>query len=738
MYKSVFALLLLMGSTTFAQELSGRIIDAESQQGIPGAKVWIRSVGAGVKTDSEGGFRIDFSLPENFQLIVSAEFFKSKVLEVKRGDEINVTLDPSHLDMEDVIVSSPGGATRQENVFKVDRLKLNDLNAIQSSNLTEAISNINGVQSASTGVGISKPVIRGLQGIRVLTLLNGVRLDNQQWGGDHGMAVTQLGVSSVEVIKGPSSLLYGSDAFGGVIYLVDAPYPAQGDIEVNAQTRFESVNMGTSTSLQLGMANKGFKMNLSGLFSNSADYQLPNGKYLDNSRFGEQGGKLALGYSNKNWVSHLRYTYSHARAGIPGHSHDSIPDPISFQKDQQERERRIPVQLTTNHLLSWENKWFKGKSIYSLTIANTLNRLTEFEDKQTIPGLDMVLNNTILNARLQRNISEKVKWYSGFQGVNQLNRNIDGASDTLIPSYDLFDIGVYSLIYAKLGKYDVQAGLRADARHLNVADFEFSRTYFSPNFSLGAVRNWEQNLLRLNVSSGYRAPHVSEMLSDGQHHGSLRYEKGETELDPEYSIQFDFSYEHESEHLSIVINPFYNYLLNYISLNPQDSLVNGLPLYKYEQANSGQLYGIDLGLHYHPHFAHFVHLETSYSYVRANDANGRAFSLIPQARINTFLKFDLDMKGAVKIDDIVLQHQYFFDQNLVAPLEETSPSYHLINLGVNASIGEKEQFLIGLGVKNILNTEYINHLSRLKNINTPHPGRNFYVSVKYQLSKSKF
>lgn len=738
MYKSVLALLMMLGGVSFAQELSGKVVDAETQQGVPGAKVWVRSVGAGVKTDVEGNFRIDFSLPEKFQLVISAEFFKSQVIEGSRGDEVTVILEPSHLDMEDVIVSSPGGATRQENVFKVDRLKLNDLNAIQSSNLTEAISNINGVQSASTGVGISKPVIRGLQGIRVLTLLNGVRLDNQQWGGDHGMAVTQLGVSSVEVIKGPSSLLYGSDAFGGVIYLVDAPYPAQGDIEVSAQTRFESVNMGTSSSIQIGMANKGLKMNVSGLFSNFADYQLPNGKYLDNSRFGEQGGKLALGYSNKNWVTHVRYTFSQARAGIPGHSHDSIPDPLTFQKDEQERNYRIPVQLTTNHLLSWENKWFKGKSVYSLTLANTFNRLTEFEDKQTIPGLDLFLNNVLLNVRYQRNISEKVKWYSGLQSVNQFNRNIAGASDTLIPTYDLIDLGLYSLIYAKLGKYDVQAGLRADARSLSVLDVDFNKTYFSPNFSLGAVRNWKQNLVRLNVSSGYRAPHVSEMLSDGQHHGTLRYEMGETELDPEYSVQFDLSYEHESEHLSIIVNPFYNYLLNYISLNPQDTLVDGLPLYKYEQASRGQLYGFDLGLHYHPHFAHFVHLETSYSYVRANDASGRDFSLIPQARVNTFLKFDLDMKGAFKIDDIVLQHQYFFDQNFVAPSEETSPAYQLVNIGMNAVAGKKEQILIGLGVKNLLNTEYINHLSRLKNISTSHPGRNFYISVKYQLSKSKF
>ena len=734
MYKILFVLLAICHGTVIGQELSGKIVDAETGQGIPGAKVYISSVQFGVRTNANGEFSITHSLPNYFQVVITAEFFETEVIETERGVTLNIQLSSSHIDMEDVIVSSPGfGATRQESVFKVDRLKLNDLNAIQSSNLSEAISNINGVQAASIGVGISKPVVRGMQGLRVLTLINGIRIDNQQYSGDHGMAVTQLGISSVEVIKGASSLLYGSDAFGGVVYLVDQPYVEQGECKVGVQTRFESVTMGTSNNLNIGLAQNGFKINLSGMYSSNADYQLPNGKYLENSRFREYGGKLALGYSKKNWVTHLRYMYSNTRAGIPGHSHDSIIDPVSFQKDKQARSTTIPAQIMENHIVSLENKFFLGQHLLSLILANTTNRLTEFEDKVTIPYLDLGLNNTILNFSYTRHLSSRVKWINGFQSVYQNNRNRPKVEDSLIPNYNQVDIALYSVLKAKLGTYDVQAGLRADNRVLNVYKVGITRNFFSPNFALGAVKNWKGNTIRLNTSSGYRAPHVAEMLSDGQHHGSLQYERGNLDLNPEYSVQIDFSYELQREHLSVIVNPFYNYLLNYISLMPRDSIIDGLPYYEYDQQSEGRLYGVDIGVHYHPHFAHFLHLESSYSYIRAEGRDGVNFSTIPQARINSFLKFKFDMKEVLKIKDVVLQHQYFFDQNFVAPLEERSPAYNLINVGINGSVGKNEQVLFGAGVKNVLNTEYINHLSRLRNIDTPHPGRNFYVSIKYQL-----
>lgn len=717
-----------------AQAFIGRVIDMETKVSLPFAKVVVIGTQSGVISDSAGYFSFSQELPDVFDVKISAEFYETKIVHVHSHErEVIFELKSSHIDMGDVIVSSPGGGLSRNNAFRIDRLDLNSLNTIRSTNLTEAISNINGVQNASLGVGISKPVIRGMQGLRVLTLINGVRLDNQQWGGDHGMGVSQLGIGSVEVIKGPSSLLHGADAFGGVIYLNDEPYADNGKQKFVVGSQFESVNAGIQNTVNYGVSKKAIRFNLAGLYSSYADYQLPNGKYLSNSRFNEYGGKASLGYSRKNWVSHLRYTFSNMRVGIPGHTHDSIPDPLSFHSDERARAKTIPVQYQRNHIVSWENKLFINHHELQIIASNTTNHLLEYEEKLTIPGLGIQLNNSMLNVRYSHFFSDKSKLISGYQGVFQTNRNDSKALEELIPDYDQIDNGLYTIWYYKAGAFNFQTGARIDYRILDVANGLLSADYLAPNFSFGAVRAQDKHVFRLNFSSGYRPPHVSELTSDGVHHGTLRYEKGERDLKSEYSVQTDFSYEFEAEHLSIVINPFYNWLNNYIVIDPTDSLIDGLPVYQYNQISMASLFGGDVGIHYHPHFAHFMHLESSFSYVRAHDSQGASLSLIPQARLNTIIKFDFNLKGTFRLENVVIQHQYFLEQNFVSLLETRSPQYHLFNVGINGQIGKTQYLKWSLGVKNVMNESYINHLSRLKNIETPHPGRNFYVGLSYHI-----
>ena len=274
-----------MTNQTIGQELSGRVVDIATNEGIPSASIVIKSIGVGVYSDADGYFNFSNSLPNEFEIEVSLTTFETQYLSVHRGDTLFIKLEEYHLDFQDVIVSSPAGGLARNNAFRVEHLKIKELNAIQSSNLGEAISNINGVQQASMGIGVSKPVIRGMQGIRVLTLLNGMRIENQQWGGDHGMATSQLGVEAVEIIKGPSSLLYGGDAFGGVVYLIDAPYANQNSQQIEFNSVFESVNLGTTNTLSYKVSKGIFRLNLAGIYSNNADYQLPNGKYAENSRY---------------------------------------------------------------------------------------------------------------------------------------------------------------------------------------------------------------------------------------------------------------------------------------------------------------------------------------------------------------------------------------------------------------------------------------------------------------------
>lgn len=725
---------LVLSYTLIAQEFSGRVLDSQTTKPIPFAGVYVTNVHLGTFTDTNGYFQFDIALPTTVEVRVNAEFYKTRVLSFQLGKEaVEIYLDPSHTDMEDVVVSTPRGGLSGDNVFKVNRMKLKDLNTIQSSNLSEAMANMSGVQVASTGAGISKPVIRGMQGLRVLNLVNGIRINNQQWGGDHGLAISELGIGSVELIKGPSSLLYGSDALGGVIYLVDAPYPAQGKQSIQMNSGFESVNMGSNSSLLYGISKGNFRLSAGALYSTYADYQLPNSKFLKNSRYNQLGGKLSMTYTKKNWVSHLRYSYSNLQTGIPGHTHDSIIDPLSFQSNEQIRKSVIPYQRNILNLASFENKFFFNKNELQVLFSYSKNELWEFEDKITIPALGMFLNNIGANLRFSQVLSEKSKLIYGYQGLVQQSRNDSKAEETLIPEFNQLDNGAYAIAYFKLGNMNIQLGARFDYRKLDVASDSLNTEYISPNFSVGFVQKVKRNSFRLNLSSGYRAPHVSELLSDGIHHGALRYERGSRSLKSEYSVQIDADYEFEGDHLSLVFNPFYNQLLNYISTTATDTIIEGAPVFDYVSIDQVSLFGADLGIHYHPHFAHFLHLESTYSYVRGHEESGRNLDLMPQARINTLLKFIFEGKWVKALDNFAIQHEYYFAQNRTADFETISKAYNLLNLGINGEVGKKQQFSWSCGVKNLLNESYINHLSRLKNINTPHPGRNIYFSMSYKL-----
>lgn len=733
-YNLLLLLVAMLPSVLLGQQISGRVIDAETSEPVPFAAVYITNVQVGTYTDTNGNFSFDIILPNINEIKVSAEFYQTKLMKISPEDlPLTISLEPTHLDMEDVVVSSPRGGLSRDNVFKIDRISLKDLNTIQSSNLSEAISNINGVQVASTGAGISKPVIRGMQGLRVLTLINGVRLNNQQWGGDHGLGISELGVGAVEVIKGPSSLLYGSDAFGGVIYLIDAPYPNIGKQKLEVNSKFESVNTGTSNSLVYGLSKGNFRFNIGGLYSSYADYQLPNKKYLENSRYTQHGSKFNMSYVKKNWVIHARYLYSFLTTGIPGHTHDSIIDPLEFQSDIQIREREIPYQRNILHMGAVENKFFFNKNELQTLLAFSRNELFEFEDKNTIPALHLQLDNFMANVRFTHVKTDALRFVYGYQGFYQGNTNAPKAEERLIPDYQQLDNGVYGILYLKSGKMDVQVGARMDQRNLWVKSDSLESTYYAPNFSIGFVRSFSRHIYRLNISSGYRAPHVSELLSDGEHHGALRYEIGDRTLRSEYTLQADLDYEFQSEHISIVINPFYNFLFNYIGLMQMDTLIDGLPTFSYYAEDQASLFGADLGIHYHPHFAHFLHIESTYSYVRGHNESGADLSLMPQARLNTLLKFTFEGKWKKRIENLVFQHQYFFRQDQVGVFETPSIDYHLINVGLNGKVGTNHIFRWTLGVKNALNANYINHLSRLKNIQTMDMGRNIYVGLTYEI-----
>jgi iron complex outermembrane recepter protein len=737
----LMGIILLSTQTLSAQILHATVVDEHSQQPISKALITVEEQETHLHTDSEGKFQLEVTnFPKTFHLVVRAPNYDPLRIELsksKTDTSFVINLHEQHFEMEEVEIRSARGQTADQVVSRVEVKKLSALNAIPQNSLGDALATIPGVYNSSTGNGIYKPIIRGLSGSRVITYLNGIRLENQQWGGDHGLGITEIGLDQVEVIKGPSSLLYGADALGGILYFTDEKYAPLKKTSFILQSRFESNSLLTANTVGFKTSTKKLRLAVYGGYNSAADYQVPDGSYVKNTRYNQKMARISAGFGRKNYTSNIRYSILLMDVGIPGHSHDSVPDPADFYGTKAIREKGLPYQHIFNQVVSWENKFFFKKHELQIFLGNTHNQLQEYEEKVTIPGMFLQLNSSTYQIRHKIELGNKLQLISGIQGMVQLNVNSPDAEEILIPDATTLDNGIYTVLNGTVKKTTFQVGLRLDMRHLKVNDdsIRFAKLYPGFTYSAGMVQRFEKSRLRINISSGFRAPHSSELLANGVHHGTMRFEIGNRGLKTEQANQIDLTYEFDDEHISFVINPFYNYIQHFIYIEPSDSFAEGLPIYHYNSANSAQLYGIDAGFHLHPHFAHWLHWESTYSLVYGVINNTYSIPLIPPGRIQTNLRFAFNSTKRFKLDEIVLQHAYYFPQDKVFNYETKTVDYHVLDAGLKLSLtGNKSLWNFQAGVKNCLNARYVPHVSRLKSFDIPSPGINAYLSITYKFN----
>lgn len=733
------------GSVTFAQSLGGQILDKSTNIGVPFCKISIDDLGISGISDSLGNFSFNNSLPDKVKLRVFAPGYETIFLDVTNNSaDLLIYLESSHLDLEEITISGNKSQLQKHNAIHIESKKMSELQSIPTISLVESLTTIPGVYQSSTGSGISKPVIRGMQGMRVVTILNGLRIENQQWGGDHSLGIATVGLGAVELIKGPASLLYGADALGGVLYLIDESFVKQNSWDARIQSNFDVNTKGISNQFLFRLSKSNFRFNVAGGQNSNADYMVPNGKYVKNTRSTENVFKFAMGANRKNWTMNFRYAYTSTFVGIPGAHEEEEEDSLEhhdeeFYLDVQKRRIETPFQYFHSHFASMENKWMLKRNEISLLLGNTINKLQEFEESKDTSEMDMHLINFPYNLKWVLTLNQKWNLISGAQGMYYSNRNTVNAVEKLIPNSITSDNGIYSVLFFKGKKWNYLGGLRFDNRTIQMKEsfngiVARSFSYNGFNFSSGFVYSKDLYTVRLNASSGFRAPHLSELLANGEHHGAMRYEIGDVNLKPEKATQIDLTYEVHNKHFEFIINPFYNYLVDFINLQPTDSMIEDLQVFQYQQIKKVDLYGLDLGIHYHPHFAHWLHWESTFSYIRSERNDGSSLPLMPQNRINSLLKFSVKTKGKFYWEDLTVQHSFYAPQYRVTSDESESKAYNIINVNFQFGIKLKNPLLISIGAKNIFNQEYVDHLSRLKNMGIPNQGRNFFFQLKYTIN----
>jgi len=736
MHRLSFTLLLLWFSllSSAQNKIIGTVTNTNNNA-LPNVVVSIPEIHKETITDEKGKYIIS-NLPNGtFKVVYSFVGFTTKIISLSvSGKEIvqDIILEDNMIHMDEVIVSTAFNKLQSQNVMKVEHASLKSLQQKGTATLIEGLATIPGVSQVSTGTSIGKPVIRGLSGNRVLVYSQGVRLENQQFGEEHGLGLNDAGVESVEVIKGPASLLYGSDALGGVLYFNPEKFAKPKEFKADFSQRLFSNTLGSNSSLGLKTSTEKWNFLARASYNRHADYQISDRDRVTNTRYNETDLKSGIGYSNSTFSSVLRYNFNKLDLGIP---ENGIAEQTSSYNTQ------FPRQAVDNHILSLHNNFYFKNSKLDADLGYIFNNRREFEDSN-VAILHMKLRTFNYDLKYHLPKIGKVESIIGVQGMFQTNTNY--AEELLIPDAKTNDFGVFGTANYEFGKNVLQAGLRFDNRKIvsethgvigEEGYFEaINKSFDSFNASLGYKTNLTNDFtLRLNIASGFRAPNLAELTSNGVHEGSNRYEIGNPNLKNEQNLQTDLNIEYRSSHFELFANGFYNHINNYIFIAPNGTVIDGNNVYDYVQANA-KLYGGEAGIHFHPHPLDWLHFTSSFETVIGQKDNGDNLPLIPANKWNNTFKGEFEIKNWCKEGFITINIESTFDQNNFSEFETKTNDYTLINMGLGGKISVyKSVFQLNLNANNIFNKTYVSHLSRLKTDGIPNIGRNIVLGISFNI-----
>ena len=654
-----------------------------------------------------------------------------------------------HLKLNELVVTGVTGDTKLKNATApISIVRPQELRATASTNIIDAITHLPGMAQLTTGSGISKPIIRGLGYNRVVVMSEGVRQEGQQWGDEHGVEVDGGSVNSVEILKGPASLMYGSDAMAGVVILHSQPAPAEGTMRANASTEYQTNNGLFGYSLSFAGNQKGFVWDARFSHKMAHAYKNKYDGYVPGSQFKELAGRLRLGLQKQWGHSWLTWTTYHLTPSIIEGERDeetgellcSSPSPKSYSES-------LPFQQVKHYKLVWDNSVNLSSGMLKAIVGYQQNRRKEYEEDMDEYEAFFKLHTVTYDLRYLTHEWNGWKLSAGVGGMYQ--QSLNKGEEALIPEYRLFDFGIFATASQRLDRWTLNAGVRYDHRRVHSDEFidegelrfsDLQRHFNGVTGSIGAVWNVSDHLdLRLNVARGFRTPNLSELASNGVHEGSQRYEIGNGGLKAEYSLQADLGLDFTSQYVSAQLALFANRIDNYIFMHRlPEEVEEGYLTYAYTQGDA-RLLGFEAGIDVHP--IHSLHFENTFSYVDArqlhqSDEHIKYLPYTPAPRWTSEVKWELahhshptmgyhshhthHSKGlsadnlyiAAGLECYLAQHHIYSADDTETP----TPSYTLVNLSAGTDLtwnGHKFAELY-VTADNLLNRAYQNHLSRLK------------------------
>ena len=639
------------------QTITGKVTDAETGLPIPYCVVMLSDYRGGATTDESGNFAIELRTADGrSKLVARCVGYRPDTLSVDFSRRsytfaLHADIKPmSEVVVTGLILSDEANEDPLAHATVPSKL----IEQTNTNNIIDVlVRNVPGLEAVKTGPNISKPFIRGLGYNRVLTLYDGVRQEGQQWGDEHGLEVDSYHIERADVIKGPASLMAGSDALAGVVSL-QSPVPNELDGIVRGKflSEYQGNNGLVGDGLEIDYSDHLWQLSARGSFRLARSYQNSIDGRVYNTGFQEANGSGLVGVISDRGYSRMIFSVYDDLQEIPDGSRDSVTRRFTGQVaeipfDDIKNRPIVPDNVLNSYQINAlhqhiqhlraisENRYQLRFGEIEALVGYQENVRREF-DHPTDPGqAGLYVQLQTVNYGLRCSVSNtwNLQTTVGVNGMYQMNTNKD-ATDFPIPDYHLFDIGSYAFMEWKSDGWVVSGGLRYDIRTLQTdalylqpnrtngfyyraapsdtagATLQFAsmeRAFNGISLSVGATYAFGNDLsVRANIARGYRAPNMTELASNGLDPGAHIVYLGNSSFAPEFNLQEDVGLAADEQDLSASVSGFNNSIENYIYLaqaldaagNPV-VVVSGNRTFRYQQS-SAQLFGMEATLGLHP------------------------------------------------------------------------------------------------------------------------------------------
>jgi len=733
---NISALLFIFSITAFAQtgKISGKVTYSENTP-LHDASVQITQLKQTASTDEAGNYVFENVPAGRYTILVHVEGFadsaKTVILTANGAATVDFQMQISSLKEQVTITSSGTEQSTFDSFQTVNSISSSAITQKSASSLGEILETETGVSKRSFGVGSSRPVIRGFDGDRVLVLENGVRSGTVgSQSGDHGETVDTLSAERIEVVKGPGTLLYGSNAIGGVINVIsnDENEPHKG-FRGFLTTTGGTANREAAISFggEYGYKNWLFRGNITA--QRSGDYQTPLGR-IPNSAARANSESFGVGYYGKKAYLSGTFTTGIRRYGIPfaalfeggGETPTELGGGLpTVDEDIDLRQRDYSFRLGGG-FRDLNNPFVSGIQ-YNLGYSDYRHKEIEIAD-----GLEEV--GTVFDNKTftYRSMFEQTKYKQltgrfGFDGFNR-DYQVNGAEQLVTGKITQNAFSVFALEELGFERVKFQFGGRVENNRYaaeNPAYLDRSFTGFSGALGMN-VGLWKGGAFIVNYSNSYRAPALEELYNNGPHIGNVTFEIGNQNLKAERSNGIDFSLRHQSDKFRFTSDVYYYGINNFVYFAYQDEdgdgqidIEDGLPVARYEQDKARYL-GVELSADatFNKWLGGFISADAVRAKLTDLDIN---VPRIPPARIRAGLDF--------RYKDLSIRPEAVFarKQNKVAPLELPTAGYGIFNIAGSYTIGRQHYaHIFTFNAYNLTDKLYRNHLSFIKEL-APEIGR---------------